>query len=426
MLDAKTAQAAPLILIVEDDPGIVRQSCSSLEKMGYSCAHAANGSEAVNLLADRHPSLLLLDCTLPDRTAAALIAELKELKLLPPFIIITGNEDTSIAMSMMKMGARDYLVKDRDFSEDLVLVVTRVMNELETEERLRQVEAALRESEERLRSTLASLDDLIFVLDRNGIFIDFYQPETLTRPFTTPKEQLPGKAYWEVGLPVEPVKQLAKAIADVKATGASQAFDYSITYPDGSDWFSAKVSMRRDGNGSFDGITVVSRNITERKLFEEKLLYMSTHDPLTGLFNRTYFDTELERLVRSRSFPVTIVLADVDGLKKVNDTEGHAAGDRMLKNAASAMTVAFRSEDLLARIGGDEFAILLPNTDEAAAMNAVERAKSCLATIDAETPFSLAIGWSTAQKGDDLLAALKKADARMYRDKGPKGRRHVS
>lgn len=424
MPDAKSAQTAPLILIVEDDPGVARLASSCLKKQGFSCVQAANGNEAMNQLADHRPALLLLDYTLPDWTGAKLIAELKELKLLPPFVIITGSEDTSLAVSMMKMGARDYLVKDRNFLEELVPVVSRVMNELETEERLRRAEAALRESEERLRSTLSSLDDLIFVLDRNGIFIDSYQPESQTHPFT-PREQLLGKAYWEIGLPVEPVKQLAKAIADVKTTGAVQAFDYSVTYPDGSEWFSAKVSMRRDGSGSFDGITVVSRNITERKLFEEKLLYMSTHDPLTGLFNRTYFDTELERLIRSRSFPVTIVLADVDGLKKVNDTEGHAAGDRLLKAAATAMTVAFRSEDVLARIGGDEFAVLLPSTDEAAAKSAVERAKSCLASIETETPFSLSLGWSTAQKGDDLLTALKKADAKMYRDKGPKGRRHA-
>ena len=299
------------------------------------------------------------------------------------------------------------------------------MHELETDMRLRQAEAALRESEERLRSTLASLDDLIFVLDRNGIFIDFYQPETQVRLFM-PKDQFLGKAYWEVGLPVDPVKQLAKAIADVKTTSAVQSFDYVLTYPDGNEWYSAKVSMRRDTSGSFDGITIVSRNITERKLFEEKLLYMSTHDPLTGLFNRTYFDTELERLIRSRSFPVSIVMADVDGLKKVNDTHGHAAGDRMLKTAATAMLDAFRSEDVLARIGGDEFAVLLPNTDEAAAKGAVDRAKNCLATIEPEPgdlPVSLSLGWATALKGGDLLAALRKADARMYRDKGPKGRR---
>ncbi len=424
MTDARAAHT-PLILIVEDDPGIARLACMSLDKHGFSCIHAANGSAAVNLLADHHPALLLLDYTLPDRTGTALVAELKELKLLPPFIIITGSGDTSLAVSLMKMGARDYLVKDGNFLEALVPVVSRVMHELETEARLQQAEAALRESEERLRSTLASLDDLIFVLDKNGIFIDFYQPENQARLFM-PKDQFLGKAYWEVGLPVEPVKQLAKAIADVKTTGAVQTFDYVLTYPDRNEWYSAKVSMRRDTGGSFDGITIVSRNITERKLFEEKLLYMSTHDPLTGLFNRTYFDTELDRLIRSRSFPVSIVMADVDGLKKVNDTMGHAAGDRMLKTAATVLSDAFRSEDVLARIGGDEFAVLLPNTDETAAKSAVDRARNCLAAIEPEPgtlPVSLSLGWATALKGGDLLTTLRKADAKMYRDKGPKGRR---
>ncbi|TWJ19229.1 sensor domain-containing diguanylate cyclase [Geobacter argillaceus] len=428
MIDAQAANTCPIILIVEDDPGIARLACISLNKHGFSCIRAANGSAAINLLADHRPTLLLLDYTLPDRTGAALVAELKELKLLPPFVIITGSEDTSLAVNMMKMGARDYLVKDGNFLEVLVPVVSRVMHDLETEARLQQAEAALRESEERLRSTLASLDDLIFVLDKNGIFIDFYQPENQARLFMS-KDQFLGKAYWEVGLPVEPIKQMAKAIADVKNTNAVQAFDYVLNYPDGNEWYNAKVSMRRDPSGSFDGITIVSRNITERKLSEEKLLYMSTHDPLTGLFNRTYFDTELERLIKSRSFPVSIVMADVDGLKKINDTQGHAAGDRMLKTAATALLDAFRSEDVLARIGGDEFAVLLPNTDEAAAKSAVDRAKNCLAAIEPEqgnVPVSLSLGWATALKGGELLTTLRKADARMYRDKGPRGRRHSS
>lgn len=422
----QTVNECPSILIVEDDPGIARLACTALNQNGFPCIHAANGNAAINLLADHQPALLLLDYTLPDRTGAALVAELKELKLLPPFIIITGREDTSLAVSLMKMGARDYLVKDGNFFDSLVPVVSRVVHELETEARLHQAEAALREREEQLRSTLASLDDLIFVLDRNGTFIDFYQPESQVRLFM-PKEQFLGKTYWEVGLPVEAVKQLAKAIADVKATATVQTFDYVLTFPEGNEWYSAKVSIRRDPGGSFDGITILSRNITERKQFEEKLLYMSTHDPLTGLFNRTYFDTELERLIRSRSFPVSIVMADVDGLKKTNDTLGHAAGDRMLKTAATALSEAFRSEDVLARIGGDEFAVLLPNTDEAAAKSAVDRAKNCLAALEpgeGTLPVSLSLGWATALKGSGLLTTLRKADARMYREKGLKGRRN--
>ena len=99
----------------------------------------------------------------------------------------------------------------------------------------------------------------------------------------------------------------------------------------------------------------------ERERAQEELKYLSIHDTLTGLYNRNFFMAEIERLERGRAFPISIVMADADHLKETNDRQGHPAGDALLKRIAQTLTIAFRAEDVIARIGGDEFAVLLPS-----------------------------------------------------------------
>lgn len=161
-------------------------------------------------------------------------------------------------------------------------------------------------------------------------------------------------------------------------------------------------------------------DITERRLTLDKLAYLSTHDNLTGLYNRQYYEEELSRLERSRKYPVSVIMVDVNHLKAVNDTKGHAAGDEMLQEAATVLTAAFRGDDVIARIGGDEFAILLPSTDVAIAQAAVDRIRKKVWEYNSRKPalpLSLAIGSSTTEKSLQLKDALREADAQMYLDK---------
>lgn len=167
-------------------------------------------------------------------------------------------------------------------------------------------------------------------------------------------------------------------------------------------------------------LLTVIMDITERKAAEQKLVHLSTHDALSGLYNRAFFDEEMTRWQSSREFPISIVMADVDDLKTVNDSHGHAAGDEHLKHAARAFKTAFRAEDVVARIGGDESAAILPNTNSPRVAEIVERIKANIMALNSYTDrphLSLSLGAVTAGKGESLIQALKEADERMYREK---------
>jgi len=182
------------------------------------------------------------------------------------------------------------------------------------------------------------------------------------------------------------------------------------------------VWARIMGNCSADGseCRVVMVDITGRKLAQEVTRNLSIHEELTGLYNRRYFEVEIARLERGRQFPVSIVMADVDDLKETNDRQGHAGGDAMLKRVARVLNAAFRAEDVIARIGGDEFGVLLPGTSAKAAQLALRRVRRVLQADNASQggkPIGMSFGVSTAVEHASLTDVLTQADAGMYREK---------
>jgi len=163
--------------------------------------------------------------------------------------------------------------------------------------------------------------------------------------------------------------------------------------------------------------TAIIRDITERKQVEDNLRYLSTHDALTGLYNRLFFEEEIARIERGRISLVSIVIADVDSLKFINDTFGHSTGDELLRIVARAIQAAFRSEDVVARLGGDEFGVLLPGADSQVTAQAVQRIYENLSRVTSEYPqkfFGLSIGAATARDYETLNDTIKRADSNMY------------
>jgi len=179
-----------------------------------------------------------------------------------------------------------------------------------------------------------------------------------------------------------------------------------------------------DLEGKYAGFVGTCLDITEQKGVEEKLRDMSQHDGLTQLYNRSFFEEELERAAGARNPVLTVLMLDVDGLKQVNDTVGHAEGDKLLLRAAEVLRVAFRPEDVAARVGGDEFAVVLPGVDEAAARGLVERLRLRLEEHNQsypDRPLRWSLGMATRRPGISISQVLREADQRMYVDKSTRG-----
>ncbi|SMG59138.1 sensor domain-containing diguanylate cyclase [Paraburkholderia susongensis] len=171
---------------------------------------------------------------------------------------------------------------------------------------------------------------------------------------------------------------------------------------------------------NWDLVLVALTDITARKKAEAYLEFLGKHDVLTKLRNRSFYVDELNRLERKGPWPVTIIIADLNGLKRVNDQLGHAAGDALLRRAGEVLAKAMEPPFHAARIGGDEFAILMPDTDErsgAAMIDAIRQLVEMNNQFYPGAPLHFSMGAATCQRGDRLESGVQRADLRMYEEK---------
>ena len=165
--------------------------------------------------------------------------------------------------------------------------------------------------------------------------------------------------------------------------------------------------------------TGIVRDINNRKISEEKIKYLSFHDHLTGLYNRYFFEEELTRLDSKRLYPISFILADINGLKFINDALGHKKGDNILIQAAKIFKECFRKEDIVSRWGGDEFCMILPNTDEEMAQNIAERIQNKFSASFIDN-FELSLSFGVSTKTSENLSyekIVQIAEDRMFRHK---------
>ncbi len=198
----------------------------------------------------------------------------------------------------------------------------------------------------------------------------------------------------------------------------------------GFDTVRQKKAWRKEEIHFLKVIGSIFSNALVKKETQKQLEHLSLHDQLTGLYNRTYFENELKRLKNSGEYPITIISLDLDGLKVVNDTMGHAAGDDLLKRCARVAKRALRKSDTLARVGGDEFVALLEGADEKVAQEVLQRLNGEIVENNrgqGQLPLMVSIGISTAEaETRPLEEVLKEADHRMYRAKAQQSGRAKS
>lgn len=170
----------------------------------------------------------------------------------------------------------------------------------------------------------------------------------------------------------------------------------------------------------FGWALVSIQDISARKKAEEYLHYLGTHDVMTGLFNRAYFEETIQKLELSRKDPVGVIILDLNYLKKTNDTLGHQAGDKLIRRLAEVMIAAFNNGQIAARIGGDEFAVILPRTEESEMVDFIKQIHALIEINNKyyrEPILSISAGFATSSPDMSLERVIQLADDAMYRSK---------
>ncbi len=280
----------------------------------------------------------------------------------------------------------------------------------------KQAEDALKVSEQKHRDILEAMEEGYYEVDLTGKLV--YFNESFSRMTGFSSDELVGISYKQFYINHE---ELFNAFSRVYQTGkAVKAAEWpAISNDSRKIHMEFSIALRRDEKNEPIGFRGVIRDITERRQADEKIRYLSYHDQLTGLYNRHYLDEEMKRLDTVRQLPISIIMADLNGLKLVNDTYGHLSGDKILKRAAIILKNICREDDILARFGGDEFILYLPRTAEVEAQKICSRIeKACRKELINDVPLSLSTGVAVKVNAEQkLLDVLGEAENNLYRDK---------
>ncbi len=436
-----------LIVIVDDrvtNRNIFSRLAASIDA-NVSVRAFGDPVEALAWLADNPPDLIITDYKMPNMDGAEFIRSYRGLPGAAdiPVIVITVYEERSFRLRALEAGATDFLHSPVDHHE----FVTRARNllklhyhqkllasrastlerELESSERSRA--RAMRDSSERLANVIDTLPIMIRATSRDGrimfvnSFLDAVMGSGAATAVDAPVAALLGEE--------RATRCLALDRIVFETAAALQPFEEEIVDVAGAKRiFLTTKSPLRDSSNEITGVLTSSLDITNRKAAEDHLRRLAHHDALTGLPNRTLLVERLTRQIaraRRGDHLCALHIVDIDGFKRVNDLLGHAAGDRYLNLVAKKLGGILRSDDTLARLSGDEFAVL--QTSVGGAEDAAELARRLLDTVCETSDFEGSPIQATASigvavhptDGVDPEELIKNADLAMYRVKAENG-----
>ncbi len=348
----------PRILIVEDEGLVARDLEAMTRNLGYRVAGiCSTGEEAITLIKNRRPDLVIMDIVLQGKMDGIKAAdEIRRLFHLP-VVFLTAHTDEATFQRAKVTNPLAFIHKPVEPKELLTVIEMALYKH--------RMELQLREKEEWLATILQGIADGVIATDAHGV-ITFMNPVASALTGWRPEGGVSRR--------VEDVLQLWDGEKEMPVTFSPPEIIQSECFPQSVPnlWIvnrrektpiEIKASVIKDENGVASGLVILLRDITERRRYEEELRRMAILDPLTQLPNRILFYDRLNLALshcRRHGHRLAILMLDLDFFKKINDTYGHFVGDQLLKSAGERLITAVRSSDTVARFGGDEFVLLLP------------------------------------------------------------------
>ncbi len=424
----------PLILVVDDELHLRNSLSSLLGLHGFATVTADGGRAAIKLLQSQQFDLVLLDLFMAGVDGHQVMDSIIEQRLDACVIVVSGDASIDSAISVLRRGAYDFLRKPYE-PDELFLKVENALIKRRLEKENKAMNLQLVESERWYRYMVNSSPDIIYTLDANArftFFNDCVEPLLGYR-----KEDLIGQHYSAL-IYLEDM-EAARYILNEKRFGdrASRNMELRVRHNIESKLLTLEFSSfgmyeegRTDQPAKRVGTYGVARDVTERKKAEQIISYQAYHDLLTGLANRILFKDHLTMAIaqaKRNQKMLAVMFLDMDRFKVVNDTLGHVIGDSLLKKVAARLKSCLRDGDTLARQGGDEFTLLLPQIDDRE--DAMRTAEKMIKSFDVpfkvdehELYVTISIGVALFPvDGESIDILIKNADIAMY-DSKAKGR----